>query len=139
MANTLNYSINNKEISFSAKSLTINGREYLYKDITAIKHSSSKSLYLFKVDGKWHELFYDEAHKKGVSTIFKKVADHLAAVKKSKAAAEAAVEPKPVPEETAAEAPAVEEPASEPEAEEAPVEEAPAEEPAAEDAPAEEE
>lgn len=108
MANALKYSIDNKDIIFSTKSLSINGKEYLYKDITAIKHSSAKCLYLFKVDGKWHELRYDNAHKKGVTTIFKKVADHLAAVKKAKAAKEvdtiaAALEsaPEPAAEETA--------------------------------------
>lgn len=97
MADKLSYSVNNKEISFTTKSIKIDGKEYFYKNITAIKHSSAKNLYLFKVEGKWHELYYDEANKKSVATIFKKIYNHLVAVKSAEHSKEEAATHKEQP------------------------------------------
>lgn len=124
---------NGHDVSFTSKALTIDDKEYLYKNISDIKHSSAKHLYIFRCDGEWHKLEYDEKDQKKVSTIFSRIA----ALKKAQKPAAKAEEPKA--EEPKADEPEVEEPkAEEPAAEEATVEEPAAEEATAEEPKAEE-
>ena len=72
---TIKLSTNGHDVLFSKKSVTIDGEEYLYTGISAIKHSSAKRVYLFKYEENWHPLYYGEADATRVDAVFKKIAD----------------------------------------------------------------
>ena len=72
---TIRLSANGHDILFSKKSVMIDGEEYLYTGINAIKHSSAKRVYLFKYEDNWHPLYYSEADANRVDAVFKKIAD----------------------------------------------------------------
>ena len=162
---SIKFNAKGHNVEFTKRSLTIDGKVYSYTGIRDIKHSSAYHAYLFKYNGQWVKLFYNEPDGKVIATLFKRIQKMnerrasyaratqsidtsaiAAALEGTDAkAAEPAAEPAPEPEVVEPEIPAEVIPAEGPEAEpEAPVEEAPAEEPAAEpetpveEAPAEE-
>lgn len=141
MQDKINITAKGHNLTVTSKSLTIDDKEYLYKGITAIKHSPAKQIYAFKYDGNWEMLRYDDDSEKKIVAIFKQIAE---LIKKRKAAEKKAEEPvveEPKVEEPVVEEPVAEEPAAEiePAAEEPVVEEAPvAEEPAVEEVATEE-
>lgn len=124
------------DIFVTNKSLTVDDKEYLYKGISAIKHSPAKQIYAFKYEGEWAMLRYDDDSEKKIVAIFNKIAE---LIKKRKALESKAAEPAPAEASAVepAEPVAVEAPAETEAPVEAPAEPAPAEETVAE-APAEE-
>ncbi|MCQ2547003.1 MAG: hypothetical protein MJ161_05600 [Clostridia bacterium] len=147
MQDKINITAKGHNLIVTSKSLTIDDKEYLFKGITAIKHSPAKQIYAFKYDGNWEMLRYDDDSEQKIIAIFKQIAG---LIKKRKAAEKKAAEPvavaepaaEAVPEEqpaedvkeAVAEEPVTEEPAAEePVAEEPAVEEATAEAPEAEE------
>jgi len=139
-------------IAFSKRSLTIDNKEYLYTGISSIKHSSAYHAYLFRYQGEWVKLFYEEPHGETIAALFKKInlmnARRAAKARATQsidtsaiAAALAAANKTPAeetPAEVPAEAPAEEVPVAEVPAEEAPAEEVPAAEAPVAETPAEE-
>lgn len=73
MAKALNYSINEQNIVFTSKDLTIDENVFAYKDIVRIQHNSSKKFFRFQHANEWHDLYYDDVHAKGVITIFSRI------------------------------------------------------------------
>lgn len=160
---SIKYKVKDHSVEFSKRALTIDNKVYSYTGISQIKHSSAYHAYLFKYNGEWVKLFYNEPDGKTIAILFKRIqkmnerrAAYARATQSIDTSAIAAAlaassgekpEEKPAAPEAKAEEPAAkaEEPAAEPaeeapKAEEAPeVEEAPAEEaPAAEESPVEE-
>ena len=56
--NTIDYIADGQSVQFSKKAVTINGEEFAYIGMSAIKHSAAKRIYLFKYD------FSSNSHKK---------------------------------------------------------------------------
>lgn len=161
---SIKYKVKDHSVEFSKRALTIDNKVYSYTGISQIKHSSAYHAYLFKYNGEWVKLFYNEPDGKTIAILFKRIqkmnerrAAYARATQSIDTSAIAAAlaassgekpEEKPAAPEAKAEEPAAkaEEPAAEPaeeapKAEEAPVvEEPPAveEAPEAEEAPAEE-
>ena len=139
---TIKLSTNGHDVLFSKKSVTIDGEEYLYTGISAIKHSSAKRVYLFKYEENWHPLYYGEADATRVDAVFKKIADlNSKRAQASRALAEqtetgeaSAEEKAAEPAEEKAAEPAADGEASSEQAEEAEADKSPAEEKAAEPA-----
>lgn len=139
---TIKLSTNGHDVLFSKKSVTIDGEEYLYTGISAIKHSSAKRVYLFKYEENWHPLYYGEADATRVDAVFKKIADlNSKRAQASRALAEqtetgeaSAEEKAAEPAEAKAAEPAADGEASSEQAEEAEADKSPAEEKAAEPA-----
>jgi len=73
--NTIDYIANGQNVQFSKKSVTINGEEFAYTGMSAIKHSSAKCIYLFKYDGQWRMLNYNESDEQKLKTLFTRIAD----------------------------------------------------------------
>lgn len=73
--NTIDYIANGQNVQFSKKSVAINGEEFAYTGMSAIKHSSAKRIYLFKYDGQWRMLNYNEADEQKLKTLFTRIAD----------------------------------------------------------------
>ncbi|MBQ6497013.1 MAG: hypothetical protein IJI74_07590 [Firmicutes bacterium] len=69
--------------------------------MSAIKHSSAKRLYLFKYEGQWHKLSYNEEDEQKLKTLFSRIAELNA----KRAAVAAAKAPEPVPAEPVHKAP----------------------------------
>ena len=155
---SIKYQVKGHSVEFSKRALTIDNKVYSYTGISQIKHSSAYHAYLFKYNGEWVKLFYNEPDGKTIAILFKRIqkmnerrAAYARATQSIDTSAIAAAlaassgekpEEKPAAPETKAEEPAAKagEPAAEP-AEEAPkAEEAPAAEevPAVEEVPAEE-
>ena len=155
---SIKYQVKGHSVEFSKRALTIDNKVYSYTGISQIKHSSAYHAYLFKYNGEWVKLFYNEPDGKTIAILFKRIqkmnerrAAYARATQSIDTSAIAAAlaassgekpEEKPAAPETKAEEPAAkaEEPEVEKPAEEAPVvEEAPAvEEAPVEEAPAEE-
>ena len=161
---SIKYKVKDHSVEFSKRALTIDNKVYSYTGISQIKHSSAYHAYLFKYNGEWVKLFYNEPDGKTIAILFKRIqkmnerrAAYARATQSIDTSAIAAAlaassgeKPKeePAAPEAKAEEPAAkaEEPAAEPaeeapKAEEAPVvEEPPAveEAPEAEETPAEE-
>ena len=155
---SIKYQVKGHSVEFSKRALTIDNKVYSYTGISQIKHSSAYHAYLFKYNGEWVKLFYNEPDGKTIAILFKRIqkmnerrAAYARATQSIDTSAIAAAlaassgekpEEKPAAPEAKAEEPAAkaEEPEVEKPAEEAPVvEEAPAvEEAPVEEAPAEE-
>lgn len=118
-------------VQFTTRSVTLDGKEYLYADITELYHSPVVHTYQFECYGDVKKIVYDKKDAKILNAIFSQV--KKLEVQKQETA-KPAQQPAPVVEEKPAQQPA-------PAAEEAHVAETPAEEtPAeekAEEAPAE--
>ncbi|MDO4176947.1 MAG: hypothetical protein Q4D99_05665, partial [Bacillota bacterium] len=146
MQDKINITAKGHNLTVTSKALTIDDKEYLYKGITAIKHSSAKKVYAFKYNGEWEMLNYDDDSEKKVVAVFNQIAGLIKKRKaaEKKASAEPVAEPvaESVAEPVTEEAPVEETPAQEAPAEQAVAEEAVAEqvveEPVAEEVPAEE-
>ena len=126
-------------VEFSKRDLTIDGEVYSYTGISQIKHSSAYNAYLFRYNGEWVKLFYDEQYAGAVAALFKRInamnAKRLAKARATQsidttaiAAALAAAEEKEEPKaeakaepETKAEEPVAVEPEPEPAPEPEPV------------------
>ena len=148
--NTIDYTAKGQKVQFSKKAVNINGKDYAYTGMTAIKHSSAKHLYLFKYEDSWRILPYNEEDEQKLKVLFARIADlnaKRADALARKAAAEAVTVAPPTPkidvksvmeaaEETPAEA--VAEAAVEPVVEPAPEVQIVEPEPVAEEVPAEE-
>ena len=156
---SIKYQVKGHSVEFSKRALTIDNKVYSYTGISQIKHSSAYHAYLFKYNGEWVKLFYNEPDGKTIAILFKRIqkmnerrAAYARATQSIDTSAIAAAlaassgekpEEKPAAPEAKAEEPAAkaEEPEVEKPAEEAPkAEEAPAAEevPAVEEVPAEE-
>ena len=155
---SIKYQVKGHSVEFSKRALTIDNKVYSYTGISQIKHSSAYHAYLFKYNGEWVKLFYNEPDGKTIAILFKRIqkmnerrAAYARATQSIDTSAIAAAlaassgekpEEKPAAPEAKAEEPTAkaEEPEVEKPAEEAPVvEEAPAvEEAPVEEAPAEE-
>lgn len=158
---SIKYQVKGHSVEFSKRALTIDNKVYSYTGISQIKHSSAYHAYLFKYNGEWVKLFYNEPDGKTIAILFKRIqkmnerrAAYARATQSIDTSAIAAAlaassgekpEEKPAAPEAKAEEPAAkaEEPEVEKPAEEAPVveeaqavEEAPVEEAPAEEAPA---
>ena len=151
---SIKYQVKGHSVEFSKRALTIDNKVYSYTGISQIKHSSAYHAYLFKYNGEWVKLFYNEPDGKTIAILFKRIqkmnerrAAYARATQSIDTSAIAAAlaassgekpEEKPAAPEAKAEEPEVEKPAEEaPVVEEAPaVEEAPVEEAPAEEAPA---
>lgn len=149
---SIKYQVKGHSVEFSKRALTIDNKVYSYTGISQIKHSSAYHAYLFKYNGEWVKLFYNEPDGKTIAILFKRIqkmnerrAAYARATQSIDTSAIAAAlaassgekpEEKPAAPEAKAEEPAakatepeVEKPAEEaPAVEEAPVEEAPTEE-----------
>ena len=116
---------NGRQVQFTTKSVTIDGKEYLYSHISELRHSEAKRVYGFKCDGEVVMLPYAEKDTRVLKAIFSQVRQMHS--KPAPAKAGPAVTEAPAAEQSAKPGPApVQEPAAEPEAK------APAAEPAAE-------
>ena len=60
-------------VEFSKRELTIDNKTYKYTGISQVKHSSAYHAYLFRYNGEWVKLFYDEAHANVIAALFKKI------------------------------------------------------------------
>lgn len=119
---------NGRQVQFTTKSVTIEGREYQYSHISELRHSEAKRIYGFKCDGDTVMLPYEEKDAQVLKVIFSRVQQMHS---KAEAAAKAGQKPAAPKPELTAETPVTEPSAEEP-AEAEPAPELPAEEPAAE-------
>ena len=115
--NTIDYIAKGQKVQFSKKAVNINGKDYAYTGMTAIKHSSAKHLYLFKYEDSWRMLPYNPEDEQKLKVLFSRIAELNAKRAKIRDAANAPVhvEPPQAPKidvksimETAGEAPAEE-------------------------------
>ena len=115
--NTIDYIAKGQKVQFSKKAVNINGKDYAYTGMTAIKHSSAKHLYLFKYEDSWRMLPYNPDDEQKLKVLFSRIAELNAKRAKILDAANAPVhvEPPQAPKidvksimETAGEAPAEE-------------------------------
>lgn len=115
--NTIDYIAKGQKVQFSKKAVNINGKDYAYTGMTAIKHSSAKHLYLFKYEDSWRMLPYNPEDEQKLKVLFSRIAELNAKRAKIRDAANAPVhvEPPQAPKidvksimETAEEAPAEE-------------------------------
>ena len=70
---TITITSNGRNVEFTTKSVTIDGREYLYSDISELRHSAEKRIYGFKCDGEVCMLPYEEKDAAIVDAIFDRV------------------------------------------------------------------
>ncbi|MBQ3466136.1 MAG: hypothetical protein IJH22_04310 [Firmicutes bacterium] len=145
---SIKYKVKDHSVEFSKRALTIDNKVYSYTGISQIKHSSAYHAYLFKYNGEWVKLFYNEPDGKTIAILFKRIqkmnerrAAYARATQSIDTSAIAAAlaassgeKPKvePAAPEAKAEEPAAEPAEEAPKAEEAPVVEEP---PAVEEAP----
>lgn len=124
---SIKYNVKGHNVVFSKRDLTIDGEVYKYTGISQVKHSSAYKAYLFRYNGEWVKLFYDEQHASAVAALFKRInamnAKRLAKARATQsidtaaiAAALAAAEKEEEPEEKPVEKPEAkaEEPAAKP-------------------------
>lgn len=107
--NTIDYIANGQNVQFSKKAVTIDGKEFPYIGMSAIKHSSARQLYLFKYEDQWQKLSYNKEDEQKLKTLFSRIAQLNAkrAAEAAKAAkAEEQAAPAPAEAAPAAEAPA---------------------------------
>lgn len=133
---TIEIKSGDQTVQFTTKSVTMDGKEYFYSDITELYHSAIVHTYQFECYGEVKRLTYEKKDAKILNAIFSQV-KNLEVKRQAQPEAAPAKEPTPAPAEAPVETPVKEASAEEPEAEKA---EAPAEEPEAEktEAPAEE-
>ncbi|MBQ6401156.1 MAG: hypothetical protein IJI20_02585 [Firmicutes bacterium] len=95
---TITITSNGRDVQFTTKSVTIDGKEYLYSHISELRHSEAKRVYGFKCDGEVCMLPYEEKDAQTLSIIFSQVQQMHRKAKKpiKEAPAEA---PAPAPEE----------------------------------------
>ena len=65
--------INGRDAIFTTKSLTMEGKEYLYAHMDNIKHSASKHVYVFDYEGETKYLLYNEKDTKPLRVVFTQV------------------------------------------------------------------
>lgn len=70
---SIKFNAKGHDIVFSKRDLTIDGKVYAYTGISQIKHSSAYNAYLFRYNGEWVKLFYDESHAGAVAALFKRI------------------------------------------------------------------
>ncbi len=129
--NTIQLNARGHEMVFTKRSLTIDGREYLYKDMSSIKHSAENRIYIFRYDNEWQKLYYEEHDAHIVNTLFQRIAGMNRA---NRARAAAAAESEQTQQPHAVETSAEETPA-EASPGEAPAEEVQTDEPSGEEEP----
>lgn len=130
--NTIQLNARGHEMVFTKRSLTIDGREYLYKDMSSIKHSAENRIYIFRYDNEWQKLYYEEHDAHIVNTLFQRIAgmNRAKRANRARAAAESEQTQQPHTAETSAEeTPAEASPG------EAPAEEVQTDEPSGEEEP----
>lgn len=127
---TIEIKSGDQTVQFTTKSVTMDGKEYFYSDITELYHSAIVHTYQFECYGEVKKLTYEKKDAKILNAIFSQV-KNLEIKRQAQPEAAPAKEPTPAPAEAPVETPVKEAPAEEPEAEKA---EAPAEEPEAEKA-----
>lgn len=71
--NTIEFKHDGHVMVFSTKSLTMDGSEYVFREMKSIRHSAEKHVYVFKYDEKWHTLRYDEKDAAKLSIIFSRI------------------------------------------------------------------
>ncbi len=71
--NVIEFKANGKVFLFTAKSLIIDGQEYSYTGMSAIKHSSAKHTYIFRYNGAWQQLVYNPADALKLGTLFARI------------------------------------------------------------------
>ena len=57
---SIKYQVKGHSVEFSKRALTIDNKVYSYTGISQIKHSSAYHAYLFKYNGEWVKLFYED-------------------------------------------------------------------------------
>ncbi|MBE6029255.1 MAG: hypothetical protein E7226_03775 [Clostridiales bacterium] len=134
---SIKFNAKGHSVEFSKRTLTIDDKVYSYTGISQVKHSSAYQAYLFRYNGEWVKLFYDEPHGNVVAALFRKI-NAMNERRAAKARATQSIDTSAIAAALAASEEKTEEKAEEP-AEEKPVEEAaekpaevPAEEPAKE-------
>ncbi|MGX8774734.1 MAG: hypothetical protein ACSW8G_06740, partial [Bacillota bacterium] len=70
---SIKYIAKGHSVEFSKRELTIDGKVYSYTGISQIKHSSAYHAYLFRYNGEWVKLFYEEPQGKMIATLFKRI------------------------------------------------------------------
>lgn len=65
--------VSGKTISFTTKSVTIDGVEYMYGKMSGIKHSAERHIYAFKYNNEYKYLPYDPKYGQILGAIFKQV------------------------------------------------------------------
>ena len=73
--NTIDYIAKGQKVQFSKKAVNINGKDYAYTGMTAIKHSSAKHLYLFKYEDSWRMLPYNPDDEQKLKVLFSRIAE----------------------------------------------------------------
>ncbi len=129
---TIQISSKGKNVQFTTKSVTIDGKEYVYSHISELRHSQAKRIYGFKCDGEVVMLPYEEKDAQVLKVIFSQVQQMHR--KPAPPAPKSETPEAPVTEAPATEAPAEVSPAA---SEEVPAEEIPATETPVEEIPAE--
>lgn len=93
--NTIDYIAKGQKVQFSKKAVNINGKDYAYTGMTAIKHSSAKHLYLFKYEDSWRMLPYNPEDEQKLKVLFSRIAELNAKRAKIRDAANAPVHVEP--------------------------------------------
>ena len=70
---SIKYQVKGHSVEFSKRALTIDNKVYSYTGISQIKHSSAYHAYLFKYNGEWVKLFYNEPDGRTIAILFKRI------------------------------------------------------------------
>ena len=70
---SIKFNAKGHSVEFSKRTLTIDNKVYSYTGISQVKHSSAYQAYLFRYNGEWVKLFYDEPHGNIVAALFRKI------------------------------------------------------------------
>lgn len=72
--NTIQFRADGHIMTFTTKSLTIDDKEFLFKDMTGIKHSSQNQIYVFKYGNSgYHQMKYEEKDAAKLKIIFSRI------------------------------------------------------------------
>lgn len=72
--NKIDFKAGSKVVSFRKKSLFIDGDEFLYSEISNIRHSSSKHVFAFECNGQIHHFEqYDLKYEKPIIELFSRI------------------------------------------------------------------
>ena len=115
---TIEIKSGDQTVQFTTKSVTMDGKEYFYSDITELYHSAIVHTYQFECYGEVKKLTYEKKDAKILNAIFSQV-KNLEIKRQAQPEAAPAKEPTPAPAEAPVETPVKEAPAEEPEAEKA--------------------
>ena len=63
-----------RNITFTKNAIAIDGEEFLYTEIETIMHSPTKNAYLFRCNGTWHPIVYEEKDAEILKRIISKIA-----------------------------------------------------------------